>query len=214
MYISHANTEHLHDVMKDKELIYKLKNNDPIAFDILFKKYYKPLVNYIRSVSQDVYIAEDVVQNVFMDLWLNRHDLKINKTLKGYLYWVSYTTYINQYRKAKHRERLLDDIIKKTIRDTLPEDTELTNNRVEKLKQLIETLPPVCKEVLELNKMKGLKYGEIAKRLNISKKTVESHMGAAFKKIRKGFESGNMFLFFIRSLAKVSLNSIKRENIF
>jgi RNA polymerase sigma-70 factor (ECF subfamily) len=186
--------------MKDSKLIEKLKNDDSIAFDIIFKKYYKPLVNYIRSVSQDIYMAEDVVQNVFMNLWLNRCDLKINKTLKGYLYWVSYTTYINQYRKTKHREHLLDDIKEMAIRDALPEDKELTNKRVEKLKQLIETLPPVCKEVLELNKIKGLKYDEIAKRLNISKKTVESHMRVAFKKIRKGFESYNMFLFFIKNL--------------
>lgn len=186
--------------MKDKKLLDRLKKDDTVAFDILFNMYYKPLVNYISAISQERQLAEDIVQNVFMNLWLNRHNLRINKTLKGYLYWVSYTNYIDKYRKTKLRSHLLDDIKEQAIRDALPEDKELGLRRIEKLKQIIETLPPVCKEVLELNKMRGLKYEEIAKRLNISKKTVESHMRAAFKKIRKGFESYNMFLFFIRSL--------------
>ena len=186
--------------MEDSELIYKIENDDRDAFDKLFKKYYKPLVSYIKSLSRDLFVAEEAVQQVFMNLWLNRHQLKINKTVKSYLYWVSYTTYIDQYRKTKHRAHLLDDIKEKAIRDALPEDKEFMNKRIKKLKQLIETLPPVCKEVLELSKIAGLKYDEIAQKLNISKKTVEAHMGTAFKKIRKGFESDNMFFLFIRKL--------------
>ncbi|WP_299670807.1 RNA polymerase sigma factor [uncultured Polaribacter sp.] len=189
--------------MKDQELILSIKKDDRAAFDVLFKKYYKPLVGYIRSLSHDIYSSEDIVQQVFMTLWMNRHDLNISKTVKGYLYWVSYTTYIDQYRKTKHRTHLLGEIKEKTLRDAIPEDKELINSRIKKLKQLIETLPPVCKKVLELNKLGGLKYDEIAKTLNISKKTVESHMRTAFKKIRKGFDSDTLILFFLRNIVRL-----------
>lgn len=189
--------------MEDQELIDKIKNGDSSAFDLLFKKYYKSLVRYIRSISNDIHISEDIVQQVFMNLWLDRNNIKINKTVKGYLYWMSYTSYINQYRKTKHRELLLDNIREKVIRDAIPENEELTANRIKKLKQLIQALPPVCREVLELSKIRGLKYSEIAEKMNISKKTVESHMGVAFKKIRKGFEDDNLFFFFIRRLPKL-----------
>tara|TARA_R110002050_G_scaffold112951_1_gene227418 strand:+ start:7873 stop:8451 length:579 start_codon:yes stop_codon:yes gene_type:complete len=185
---------------EDRELIHKIINDDRVAFDILFKKYYKPLVYYVKSFSQDTYVSEDIVQQVFMYLWMNRNDLKINKSVKGYLYWVSHTKYIDLYRKTKRREHLLDDFKEKALRDSITEDKELLNIRIKKLKQLIDDLPPTCKTVLELNKLHGLKYNEIAKRLNISKKTVESHMSKAFKKIRKGFDNDKLIMFFIYSL--------------
>ena len=185
---------------EDLELIHKIVNDDRVAFDILFKKYYKPLVYYIKSFSQDSYVSEDIVHQVFMDLWMHRNDLKINKSVKGYLYWVSYTKYIDLYRKIKRREHLLDDFKEKALRDSIVEDNEQLNNRIKKLKELIDNLPPTCKKVLELNKLYGLKYDEIAKRLNISKKTVESHMSTAFKKIRKGFDNDKLIMFFIYNL--------------
>ncbi|MDD7885099.1 RNA polymerase sigma factor [Flavivirga sp. 57AJ16] len=186
--------------MKDLELLQKIKNDDRAAFDMLFKKYYKLLVRYIKSLSHNINVAEDVVQQVFMNLWINRHELNIDKTVKGYLYWVSYTSYIDQYRKIKRRQNLLDDIKAQALRDSIMEDTEMLDNRIKKLKKLIDSLPPVCKKVLELNKLDGLKYNEIAERLNISKKTVESHMSSAFKKIRKGFDNDKLIMFFIRNV--------------
>ncbi|WP_375141560.1 sigma-70 family RNA polymerase sigma factor [Aestuariibaculum sp. M13] len=58
----------------------------------------------------------------------------------------------------------------------------------------MNTLPPKCKEILELNKLRGLNYKEIAEKLNISEKTVENQMSVAYKKIRKGFENDRLFL--------------------
>lgn len=187
--------------MKDQELIDKIKNNDRDSFDILFRKYYRPLVLYIKSLSQDVELAEDLVQDIFLNLWSNRSDLKIKKTVKGYLFWITYTSYIDHYRKTKNRINLFDDIKEKAFRDALPEDNEIMEMKVEKLKVIIESLPPSCKKVLELNKMSGLKYDEIALSLNISKKTVESHMRTAFEKIRQGFEKDPLIFFFNWSLS-------------
>lgn len=186
--------------VEDLRLIQKIINDDRDAFDTLFKKYYKPLVYYIKSFSQDNFVSEDIVQQVFMNLWINRDGLKINKSVKGYLYWVSYTKYLDLYRKTKRRERLLDDVKEKALRDSIVEDKELLNNRITKLKGLIDNLPPTCKKVLELNKLYGLKYDEIAKKLDISKKTVESHMSTAFKKIRKGFDDDKLIMIFINNL--------------
>lgn len=185
--------------MDDLQLIDKIKNSDRDSFDVLFRKYYRPLVLYLKSLSRDVQLSEDIVQDVFVDLWSNRTNLNINKTVKGYLFWISYTSYIDHYRKTKHRKNLFDQIKVKTFIDAIPEDTEMTELRVKKLKKIIASLPPVCRKVLELNKMNGLKYDEIAERLDISKKTVESHMRSAFKKIRQGFDNDPLIFFFIRT---------------
>ena len=76
------------------------------------------------------------------------------------------------------------------------------NKRTKKLIEIIEELPPKCKEILLLNKREGKKYHEIAEQLQISIKTVESQMRIAYKKIREGFSKAPLFLFFNRFSVK------------
>ncbi|GAA4302182.1 RNA polymerase sigma factor [Aestuariibaculum suncheonense] len=192
--------------MEDERLIDKIRKGNSQAFDLLFKKYYQSLVHYIHSFSQDIYLAEDVVQQMFVNLWINREDLKIKKSVKGYLYLVSYSSFLNYDKKVKRRQGLLEEFKKEVISDYATEDSEVLNQRINRLKQLIETLPPNCQEILKLNKFGGLKYDEIAKRMNISKKTVESQMRIAFKKIRNEFDNDKLILVFMRSFFKVTKN--------
>lgn len=187
--------------MEDQNLIYKIEQNDREAFNLLFKKYYKPLVNYIWSLCHDIQLAEDIIQQVFVDLWTNSKPLKISKSVKGYLYWVSFTSYINHYRKTNRRSQLLESFQFETLREAVKEDQDVLTYKVKRLKQIIDTLPPSCREILELNKYRGLQYDEIAEKLNISKKTVESQMRIAFKKIREAFQNEKIILFvFLKSL--------------
>ncbi|MBD0825384.1 RNA polymerase sigma factor [Aestuariibaculum marinum] len=179
--------------MEDWDLITKISANNREAFDTLYKKYYRLLVNYIRSYTHDLQQAEDIVQQVFINLWLERQELKISNTVKAYLYWVSYTEYLDIYRKTKRRSDILDELKLSALKDVISEDQFYTELKIKRLKQLIETLPPTSKEVLKLNKFQGLKYSEIAEKLNISVKTVESHMRTAFKHIRKGFKNHGIY---------------------
>ncbi|MEZ4969634.1 MAG: RNA polymerase sigma-70 factor [Flavobacteriaceae bacterium] len=186
--------------MEDWDLITKISGDDQEAFDVLYKKYYRLLVNYIRSYTHSLEQAEDIVQQVFINLWLERRELKISNTVKSYLYWVSYTEYLDSYRKIKRRSDILDELKLSALKHVISEDQFYTELKIKRLKELIETLPPASKEVLKLNKFQGLKYSEIADKLNISIKTVESHMRTAFKHIRKGFKiHGIHFHLFFRS---------------
>lgn len=186
--------------MKDLLLIEAIIKNDKSAFEVFFKRYYGPLVNYIRTHTHDLQLAEDIVQQVFTNLWSDRHNIKIETSAKGYLYTVSYRAYIDYYRKAKQKKIFFGELKEKTLRNSISEDNELTNERVKRLKAIIETLPPRCKEILLLNKMTGLKYKEISEQLNISKKTVEAQMRVAYIKIREGFNDDNLIMFFLSDL--------------
>ncbi|MCR8668938.1 RNA polymerase sigma-70 factor [Aestuariibaculum sp. M13] len=190
--------------MKELDLIHRIKKDDSEAFDILFKEHYRTLVRYIRSLNNDLQLAEDVAQQVFINLWINRESIIINKSVKGYLFSAAYTTYINDYRKTRRRLDLLENFKSEITAQHLSENKDDLEQKVKRLKKLIETLPPICKKVLELNKFEGLKYEEIATKLNISKKTVESHMRVAFKKIRDGFGEDNILLFFIRRVVNIN----------
>ncbi|MFV0540235.1 MAG: RNA polymerase sigma factor [Aestuariibaculum sp.] len=190
--------------MEDQRLIELIVKGDTNAFDLLFKKYYKSLVRYIHAFTNDIQISEDIVQQIFVNLWMNREDLNITKSVKGYLYLIAYNSYLNQYKKVKRRQGLLENFKAEVLTEYATEDQETLTDRVNRLMLLIETLPPNCREILRLNKFRGLKYSEIAKMMNISQKTVESQMRIAFKKIRKAFENDQFILFF-----KYALPSLK-----
>ncbi|WP_147679036.1 RNA polymerase sigma factor [Algibacter pacificus] len=175
--------------MQDLDLINAIKHNDENAFEVLFQKYYADLVNYITVFTQHRSTSEDIVQQLFVGLWVKRGELNITKSVKGYLYTVAHRAYVDYYRSTKRRNALLDDLKEQALRDNIKEDKEIEKKRIRKLKQIVDTLPPKCQEILKLNKLEGLKYQEIANRLNISVKTVESQMRIAYQKIREGFDN-------------------------
>lgn len=186
--------------MDDSLLIEAIKNDDNEAFKIFFNRYYKPLVAYINTYTSDLSLAEDITQQTFITLWSKRSKLAVIKSPKSYLYSIAYNIYIDNYRKTKKQDAFFDELREKALRDSILEDKETLEEKLKKLKDIISTLPVKCKEILELNKLKGLKYKEIASKLDISEKTVESQMRIAFQKIRKGFESDELFLFFLKGI--------------
>jgi len=188
--------------MTDEFLLKAIKKNDNDAFKELFNKYYQQLVSYAFTFTNDLSLAEDIVQQTFIILWEQRSKVKVNKSIKNYLYTVSHNTYIDYYRKLKRQDAFFDDLKYQAINNQIMDNDDLMENRIEHLKTIIESLPPRCKEILILNKNKGLKYDDIAKLLNISNKTVDAQMRIAFKKIREGFENSNVFLFLFTKKVK------------
>ena len=183
--------------MDDLQLIAAIQNNDRASFEVLFNKYYKSLVGYVMTFAHDKDLSEDIVQQTFVIIWTKRHKFSITKSPKSYLYAVAYNTYIDHCRKMKSQQTFFDDLREQALRNSIFEDRELLETRLNKLKSIVETLPPRCREILELNKINGLKYREIAAKLKISQKTVEAQMRIAYQKIRQGFENDKLFLFFL-----------------
>ncbi|MBD0833395.1 RNA polymerase sigma factor [Aestuariibaculum sediminum] len=192
--------------MEDLGLIQAIANNDKEAFNSLFSKYYRPLVIYITTYTNDVPASEDIVQQVFITIWEKRLKLEGVKSLKSYLYKIAYNTFIDQYRTTKKQNLFFEELRQDILRELITENKEYQEKRILQLKKLINTLPPKCKEILELNKLRGLNYKEIASKLNISEKTVDAQMRLAFKKIRLGFEDNNLLLY----IALMPSNEVKK----
>ncbi|MCR8668928.1 RNA polymerase sigma-70 factor [Aestuariibaculum sp. M13] len=192
--------------MEDLALIQAIANNDNEAFNSLFSKYYRPLVIFITTYTNDVPSSEDIVQQVFITIWEKRQKLDGIKSLKSYLYKIAYNTFIDQYRTTKKQDLFFEELRQDILRELITENKEYQEKRILKLKKLISTLPPKCKEILELNKLRGLNYKEIANKLNISEKTVDAQMRLAFKKIRLGFEDNNLLLY----IALMPSNMVKK----
>jgi RNA polymerase sigma-70 factor (ECF subfamily) len=142
--------------------------------------YYKNLCGYANLFTKDPSKSEDIVQNVFVKLWIYRKKIDSNIPIKRYLHKSVYNEFIDQYRKNKSVISLEEKHLKaiNTVIDNNSFDIEKLMTRVN---DEIEKLPEKCKRVFILNKKEGLTHDEIAEYLQISIKTVEGHITRAFK---------------------------------
>lgn len=169
----------------DASLVSLIKQDDREAFAILYDQFWKPLLSYASKrlvMPQD---AEEVVQEVFVNLWERRHSLDINGSLDAYLHTaVRYRVY-NRYRdylKAKQFSRVpgLEDVDYSTPALEMLEYRELEV----KVQNALNTLPCRCREAFMLSREEHLPNKIIAKRLGISVNTVEKHIGKALQLLR------------------------------
>lgn len=173
----------------DEEGIWaRIQQSDSDALKILFDLHYRPLCIYALQFSHGLPDAEDIVQGIFIKLWTKRKDLDIKTSLKAYLYKSVFNACMQNVRRNKNIVDSLDFLKHKILQDQTEDDDSLLLEKIEKVKSLVDTLPKRCKEILLLSKKEGYKNKEIAEKLGVSIKTVESQMRIAFKKIRKGFE--------------------------
>ncbi|WP_339711484.1 RNA polymerase sigma-70 factor [uncultured Kriegella sp.] len=165
-------------------LAHQLLSGNSKAYDFLMDSYYKMLCAYAYTLTKDHANAEDIVQNVFVEVWVNRKKINPNLSIKNYMYKSVYNEFIDQYRKnkpviyleKKYMEAI--DVAVENEREDIDELIRLVNKEIEKL-------PSKCKKIFVLNKKEGLTHTEISEHLDISLKTVEGHMTRAFKILGK-----------------------------
>ncbi len=158
----------------------RLSSGDSKAYDYLMDKHYQNLCTYAYTLIDDEDKAKDIVQNVFVKLWINRKKIDPKYAIKNFLYKSVYNEFIDQYRKKKPviylEKRYLEaiDLVIENDENNFDELIDLVNKE-------IDNLPNKCKKVFLLNKKEGLTHTEISEHLGISIKTIEGHMTRAFK---------------------------------
>ncbi len=190
----------MHILYKDDiSLISALKIGESQAYSFLIDKYHHKLCTYAYGLTKDHDFAEDVVQNVFVNIWRLRAKLKNDFSMKNYLFRSVYNEYIDQYRKQKSVLALEKRYIDALNTFVELEDENHLNKLIEIVKREIENLPPKCKKTFLLSKKEGLTNIEIAEYLDVSIKAVESHITKAFSILRKAAgekAQGILFLLF------------------
>lgn len=165
---------------KDFLFVEKLKKGDYDAYTLLMNNYYKNLCGYANLFTKDPSKSEDIVQNVFVKLWVYRKKVDSNIPIKRYLHKSVYNEFIDQYRKNKSVISLEEKHLR-TINTIIDDNSFDIEKLMTRVNNEIEKLPEKCKKVFILNKKEGLTHDEIAEYLQISKKTVEGHITRAFK---------------------------------
>tara|TARA_R110002050_G_scaffold273113_1_gene417070 strand:- start:69589 stop:70254 length:666 start_codon:yes stop_codon:yes gene_type:complete len=166
-------------------LIGYLKKGDESAYAHLINTYNRPLFVYVLSLTNDHDQSEDIVQNVFLKVWLSRKRLNVNYSIKSFLYKAAYNEFINQYHKNRaisNLEKVYMDALQEAVDD---KNSELLERKIALVNKGIKQLPRKCKETFLLSKKEGLTNIEIAEHLGISIKTVEGHLTKAYHLLRE-----------------------------
>ena len=176
-------------IPKEQQQLKKIRKGDIDSFERLFHRFYSGLCSYAGSLVRKEEIAEEVVQDVFYNIWKNRESLKITRSWQSYLYRSVYNNSMMYLRKTR-REFYMDERASMEHAADSPDPAELMQYHEisELVSKTIENLPERTKEIFRLNRQEGLKYKEIADRLSISVKTVEANMGKALKALRINLE--------------------------
>lgn len=180
--------------MNEKEAIAKIKNGDQDAFAYIYERYWPKVYNFTNLYILSPDCSEEIVQEVFIKLWENRADIDEHKNFDGYLFIITRNLIFNHSRKNFNLifyQTTLQEAIEEP--HSVEEELESADLR-EYINVLIGSLPPRQKEVFKLSREEQLTYNEIAKKLRISEKTVERHMGEALKFLRKNLQMYMIFL--------------------
>lgn len=168
----------------DKEILQLLPVNGDKAMELLFKKYYTFLCRVLIRVIPDENTAEDLAQDVFLDVWRKRDTINISISLKAYLRRAARNKALNYIRDRKIRFE--DDENQPEIESNAVSANHLLE--AEELQQLInrsiDQLPERCRLVFTLSRYEDMTYQEIADELTISIKTVENQISKALKLLR------------------------------
>ena len=158
---------------------------DAAAYKKLFFCFFLPLKSFSFSIIKSKEIAEEVVSDIFIEIWAKRKQLLEIEDLKMYLYISIRNASLRRLQQKQKTSVLsLDDLdVEFASADPDAETYLITNELAIKIDSAIESLPPQCKIIFKLAKQDGLKYKEIAQLLNISVKTIDNQLSTALKKI-------------------------------
>ncbi len=170
-------------IWPDEKLIQLIGENDLGAFEYIYNRYWSKLYLLAYNILRDRPVAEDIVQEVLLNLWMKRADLHIN-SLNAYLYSSVRYQVFNVIRSVKVRAGLFTEL-EELFSDNSAEGTlgEEDINRL--LDDGVAGLPEKCRQIFLMSRKEHLPIKQIAERLGISPKTVENQITIALRRLRK-----------------------------
>lgn len=171
----------------DQLLVQEIKNNNEKAFESVFKKYFSVLTMYAKKYVMDFDVAKDITQDTFIKFYEKREDIEIHTSLKSFLYTSVRNKCLDHIKLNKIRDQHKDQIKYQASISSEDEDAEHIKRTElqEKIYKILKTLPTKNQKIFMMSRIQGKTNQEIADELGLTKRTVETHISNALKRIRE-----------------------------
>ena len=184
-----------------KEIFEAIKMDDKGAYENVFRIYYRSMTSYAFRFLGNVPDSESIVQDVFLRLWQKRKEIIITSSLQQYLFRSVKNHCINFLEHERIKTRYQASVIQKEADRNDYSEFFPEIDLIKRIESAIGSLPPKRQEIFRLAREEGLKYREIADRLELSVKTVETQMTLALKQLREVLKSfKHLVMFFMQNI--------------
>ncbi len=168
----------------DLFLLSKIENGDINAFERMFKKYYPKVKTMLVGLIKDEFIAENIAQDLFMNIWINRDKILNINSLESYMFICTRNAAINQIKNRKTIDNFSESEID-NIGENYTEESVLMEELQNIINEEIKKMPKQRQQIFIMSRFQGKTTAQIAQELNISPRTVEKHLSIALKTLRK-----------------------------
>ncbi len=170
-------------VIQDQKILNTFKKDDEEGLKVLFDRYYRPLCVFAMKFLDDIQVAEDIVQEVFIRFWEDKKYKDVGRSLKNYLFVSVRNRSLNYLESYQHAKKEYLNHLKEEFGYEQFTNEEISEKK-QKLQEEIGKLPPQSKKVLMKIIFEKKKYKEVSEELNISLNTVKTHFSRALRQLR------------------------------
>lgn len=173
--------------LETKDLLTALQNRSTVAFETIYHQMADRLLRYIDSRIHDSAISEEIVQEIFVSLWLSKAEFESLSALEAYLFKASKYQILNHIRSEKVRHRYIEHLalfVAQEYDNSVEQFMDMTDLKAA-IEQHIRQLPPKCQEAFRLSRFMHKSIAETAQLMGISTRTVENYITQALSHLRK-----------------------------
>lgn len=172
--------------LEDDNLVSRIRSGDKQALTLLFERYYDGLCRFVHSLIGSRLDVDDLVQEIFVKIWLNKDQWQPQGSVKSYLFKAAKNQSFNYLKKthAKNNRGSVDELLQVASGMDAVSDLE-DKELMAALSLAIAKLPKKTRVVFKLSREEGLTYPEISEVMGISVRTVEHQIARALRLLRK-----------------------------
>jgi len=180
--------------VSDENLMMSYASGDVEAFDVLYRRHKGPVYRYMLNLCRNEAIAEELFQEVWMKLINARESYEVKAKFTTYLYKLAHNQFIDHYRKQNVRIVVepsveVEEVEQEALQQNNPENQTQTNQAINKLSELLDSLPSEQREVFLIREETGMSIPEIAETLGINQEAAKSRLRYAINKLRSGLSN-------------------------
>ena len=181
----------------ENEILDGLKKNNISAFNTLYRSCSKPLYLYLLQKLKDPELCNDVLQDIFVNIWEKRESLNIEISLKSYLYQTARYKIIDIYRTNIKYQKYLAELADYMITDaSLITDRIDNRQRLQQIETVVNNMPEKMREIFILSRFEHQTTKDIAQKTNLSPQTVKNQISKALRLLRLNYISVDILLVF------------------
>lgn len=174
-------------MMSDEKILEGIISGKVSAYEILFRKHYSRVKNFICMIVKDKDLAEDIAQDVFMKIWIGRASLSADKSLRNLLFVMARNGAVNALKSMRNRTGTATMEEAETVGGG-ENDKVLFNETEMLINSGIARMPAQRRQIFVMSRYRNMSNKEIADCLNLSVRTVEKHIQLALKDLRESLD--------------------------